>query len=118
MRILYVEDHTRFRALVIREFLTEYEVTCASTLAEARRLLVSGEYDVVLLDQDLPDGKGVELLADSRDLTLPERIVAVSSREEGNARLLEAGATAAVSKLEFGQLPALLAHWVEEGLSG
>lgn len=37
-------------------------VDCADSLSSARRLLATGTYGVVLLDQELPDGDGAELL--------------------------------------------------------
>lgn len=108
MRILYVEDHAKFRAAVVTQFLTAHQVTVAETLAEARALLPSEAFDVVLLDFDLPDGKGIELLEEIQRTGWPGRVIAVSSIEENNARLMAAGAYAAVGKLKFGQITAVL----------
>ena len=104
MRLLYVEDHPRFPAIVIPQFLSAHQVTVAGTLAEARALLAREPFDVVLLDYDLPDGKGSELLEEIQRQQLAVRVIAVSSREENNARLLELGADAVVSKLKFGDM--------------
>ncbi len=76
MRLLYVEDHPRFSAIVITEFLSAHEVTVAGTLAEARALLARAAFDVVLLDYDLPDGKGGELLTEIRRQQLAMRVIA------------------------------------------
>jgi DNA-binding response OmpR family regulator len=112
VRILYVEDHARFRALVIRNFLAGHEVTAAETLARARELLAEGEFDAVLLDYDLPDGKGSELLdcLRARDPggMLRVRVVAVSSRDDANEVLVRAGAIAAVNKLRMAELTEVL----------
>jgi two-component system cell cycle response regulator len=109
MRLLYVEDHAAFRAQVIPKFLADHHVTEASTLAEARALLPSGTFDAVLLDYDLPDGKGIELLEELQQSGWTGWVVAVSSFEENNARLLAAGAAAGVSKMKFGGITTLLA---------
>jgi DNA-binding response OmpR family regulator len=108
MRILYVEDHARFRAAVISRFLTAHQVTVAATLAEARALLPAQAFDVVLLDYDLPDGKGIELMEEIQPDGWAGRVIAVSSREENNARLMAAGAYAAVGKLKFARITAVL----------
>src|SRR5712692_2087916 len=108
MRILYVEDHAAFRAAVISKFLTAHQVTVAATLAEARVLLPSEAFDVVLLDFDLPDGKGIELLEEVQRDGWKGRVIAVSSREENNAQLMAAGAYAAVGKLKSAQIKEVL----------
>lgn len=104
MRILFVEDNAQFRQVVIRTFLSEHEVTEAPTLEEARALLAENNYDVVLLDYHLPDGKGIELLDDDFPVRMVGRVVAVSSMEACNRRLMEAGAVASVNKQRFGLL--------------
>jgi CheY-like chemotaxis protein len=108
MRILYVEDHAAFRAAVISKFLAGHQVTVTATLAEARVLLPSEAFDVVLLDYDLPDGKGIELLEEIKRDGWDGRVIAVSSREENNARLMAAGAYAAVGKLKFAEIAQVL----------
>jgi DNA-binding response OmpR family regulator len=108
MRILYVEDHAAFRAAVISRFLAAHQVTVAATLAEARALLPYEAFDVVLLDYDLPDGKGIELLEEIQRDGWTGRVIAVSSREENNARLMTAGAYAAVGKMKFAQINEVL----------
>ena len=63
----------------------------AGSLAEARELLDSTEADVVLLDLELPDGSGIELLKE-----LPEKTAAVVLtaflREHEVVSALESGA--------------------------
>jgi DNA-binding response OmpR family regulator len=108
VKILYVDDHVRFRTGIIRQCLAAHEVTVASTLVEARARLADGTFDVVLLDYDLPDGKGEELLAEMAGSGRAARVIGFSSRDENNARLLAAGAWAAVGKLQFRQLGDLL----------
>jgi DNA-binding NtrC family response regulator len=43
-----------------------YEVKAVSTVADARMMLTTGRFDVVLLDLNLPDGNGIDLIAETR----------------------------------------------------
>jgi signal transduction histidine kinase/CheY-like chemotaxis protein len=63
-RVLVVEDHPDSR-LFMEALLSGagHQVELAATLAEARRLLsAGGGYDVVLVDVELPDGSGLDLV--------------------------------------------------------
>ncbi|MBV9866659.1 MAG: response regulator [Abitibacteriaceae bacterium] len=108
MRILYVDDHERFRQVTIKQFLSTHQVTIAGTLAQARHLLSHQQFDCVLLDYDLPDGKGIELIDDLRRLGLLNQVTAISSIEDNNAALTKAGAFAALSKLRFAHISEIL----------
>ena len=70
-RILLVEDEdlnrTLVKAVVARadvEAVRVAEVLDASTLAVARRRLADEDFDLVLLDMNLPDGNGLSLARD------------------------------------------------------
>jgi two-component system, NtrC family, response regulator HydG len=61
-RILLVEDDQNVRVLLEHVlFDAGYEVDSATTLAEARSLLDTVNYDLLLADGRLPDGTGMEL---------------------------------------------------------
>lgn len=64
-KILLVEDEKVF-AGAVRKHLERagYEVGLAGTLAAARAALKAGAPDLILLDMRLPDGSGLELLAE------------------------------------------------------
>ena len=47
-----------FAANVISQFLPRHLVTVAPSLAEARKALAAGSFDLLLVDYDLDDGKG------------------------------------------------------------
>jgi two-component system KDP operon response regulator KdpE len=71
MRLLIVDDHDMSRSLlhaIIERSrharLQGARVTDAPSLADARAAVASDRFDVVLLDVHLPDGSGLELLAD------------------------------------------------------
>lgn len=59
-RLLCVEDHESMCQL-ISVILRDYEVISARGKAEAKRLLASEPFDLILLDYYLPDGTGFEL---------------------------------------------------------
>ena len=62
-RLLIVEDDTALNQMLCLHFEDDgYAVTGARTCAEAEQKLTAGAYDLALLDQQLPDGTGLELL--------------------------------------------------------
>ena len=63
--VLIVDDEDNFRSN-ISDILSEknYEVIGAATMAEARQVLVQGNADIVLLDVELTDGYGPNLLSE------------------------------------------------------
>jgi len=66
IRILMVDDHTLFRESLVRllEREPEFEVVArCATVAEGLRALAAIDVDVVLLDYDLGDEVGTDLLA-------------------------------------------------------
>jgi CheY-like chemotaxis protein len=110
MRLLWVENHAVFTRMAGRQFLAAHELTVVPSLAAARDALTDGRFDALLLDYDLDDGKGAELMQFIRQL--PERVavVAVSSHAEGNAALVTAGADAVCPKTQFANIGTVLAR--------
>jgi DNA-binding NarL/FixJ family response regulator len=101
MKILYLENHAIFAQQVISQFLKSHQVTVVATLAAARQTLASENFDLVLSDYDLDDGKGDEFVRECRAAHPRLPIIAVSSHEAGNAALMRAGASAVCSKMGF-----------------
>jgi two-component system KDP operon response regulator KdpE len=73
-RILLVEDQDLNRALVhaivrrtTQPRIREAEVTDAEDLHQARAAVAGADFDLVLLDVQLPDGSGLALLDDLAD---------------------------------------------------
>lgn len=104
MKILYVENNARFAAIACSCFLTEHEVTVVPRLAQARQALARETVDLVLLDQDLDDGKGAELAAELNGLPNRPLILAASSHTAGNNALLRAGADGVCAKPDFARV--------------
>jgi DNA-binding NarL/FixJ family response regulator len=69
IRVMLVEDHPDFRDLMEVLLGSQSDIKLvakAGSLAEARNHAVSFECDVAVLDLGLPDGDGVDLIADLR----------------------------------------------------
>lgn len=101
MNILYVENHPVFAANVIRQFLSQHLVKVVPSLSSARQALKTDTYDLLLVDYDLDDGKGDELVRELHESGSPIAVIGVSSHDEGNTALLRAGAVAICSKMNF-----------------
>jgi len=88
---------------------------------EAKALLAAEEFDAVLLDYDLQDGKGIELFPTLDVLGIRPIVIATSSHARGNHKLREAGAAFVCAKKEFAnieaalQLASDLRHTLREG---
>ncbi len=108
MRILFIENHDQFASVVIRAFLSKHEVTVVPDITSALDCFDNNEYDVLLVDYDLDDGKGDQLVRKIRKNDSQVKIVAVSAHERGNAALLESGADAVCSKIEFSEIGDIL----------
>ncbi|GIZ53104.1 PAS domain S-box protein [Noviherbaspirillum aridicola] len=63
-RLLYVEDDADLVKVVGEMVAPAFAVHHAASLAEARRMLAAETYNLILLDLQLPDGHGSELLGE------------------------------------------------------
>jgi DNA-binding NarL/FixJ family response regulator len=69
IRVMLVEDHPDFRDLMEVLLGSQSDIKLvaqAGSLAEARNHAVRFDFDVAVLDLGLPDGDGVDLIADLR----------------------------------------------------
>lgn len=101
VRILHIDDHPLLRKGFQQALSLEYPgcvLGQAASLEEARVQLMQ-DWDLVILDQNLPDGRGVEFLA---GLVTKPRTLVLSMYEDGAlARLAkEAGAKGYASKAD------------------
>jgi two-component system phosphate regulon response regulator PhoB len=60
-KILAVEDAPDYQLLIRATLGRSYELTCVSTLAEARECMSNSFFQLILLDLSLPDGSGLDL---------------------------------------------------------
>lgn len=116
MKLLYLEDQALDADLTRRALaraMPELQVIVAGTLADARGLLDGeGNFDLALLDLRLPDGDGLDLLAEIRGRELPIAIVLLtgSGDEQAVVRALKLHADDYLIKHGdyLGRLPATL----------
>lgn len=108
-RILLIDDDASFRKLLemrLRSFLNNLECSTHSTLADARTALSSKDsepFDLVILDQHLPDGRGVELLKEN--LLVDQAVLCMSSDSDPAlpGQTVLAGASFFLSKLNVAE---------------
>ena len=108
MKILFIENHETFSRIVVSEFLRGHEVTVTPSLSGARALMAQHEFELMLVDYDLDDGKGAEIVGEIASITPRPKIIAVSSRDDGNDFLTEAGADAICCKIHFHKIDSII----------
>ncbi len=104
-RFLLIEDHTLFREslALLLEWRMQVESVQAGSLAEGRRVLsaVKGTADFAIIDLDLPDGDGSELIEQLHEIKPDVPILAFTADQSvaKRARALEAGADEVLPKM-------------------
>lgn len=101
MKLLLVENHEQFLRIVEKKFLSDCTITSVTSIANVWEKLSIEGYDAVLVDYDLDDGKGDELIKKVKKASLSVKTVAISAHDRGNTALKEAGADAICSKMGF-----------------
>ena len=102
-RLLLVDDIEDNRIVLRRRFQRRgYEVEEAESGLRALEMIAAGDYDLVLLDVQMPDMNGVEALKQMRLThsaeTLPVIMCTANNASEDVVKALEAGANDYVSK--------------------
>lgn len=95
MRILLVEDTDDVAEAIVDSFVKRGDaVDRARTCALARDSLTSAPYDLAILDINLPDGLGIDLIGDVRNSQQACPILMLTARLDVNDRVdaLDAGA--------------------------
>ncbi|HVU05983.1 MAG TPA: response regulator transcription factor [Polyangiaceae bacterium] len=97
VRVLVVEDE-RAIASGIRRLLSRVgaDVTIVRTLEAAHRSITELDWDLVLLDQHLPDGDGLDLLGTISALSVRPALIAVSAHLQTARRALTLQAARAI----------------------
>lgn len=119
-RILLVDDHEVVRRGV-RQMLAEAfagaEFGEAGALAPARELLARQPWDLVLLDVNLADGSGLELIERARALSPAPAVLVLSAypEEEFAVRSLRLGASGYLTKSSLADEMVAAVHKVLRG---
>lgn len=79
-KILVVDDDANLRESVRDNLELEgYEVTEAGTGAEAMKAVVTGFFDVILMDFNLPDSTGIDVIRDIRKVNTESEILMLTA---------------------------------------
>jgi DNA-binding response OmpR family regulator len=88
--ILAIEDDWTVRTVLEHTLASAgHDVDVVRGVSDARRSLADGTYDMVLLDLNLPDGNGLDLLRDIRrdqGATFPVLVLSGMRQEESVVR--------------------------------
>ena len=97
-QILLLEDDTALgRGIQLALQGPEAQMTLVNTLAQAREALGKGRFDLLLLDVNLPDGSGLELLRQVRG-QVPVILLTANDLETDIVTGLESGADDYITK--------------------
>jgi DNA-binding NtrC family response regulator len=82
-RILIVEDDTGLNQMLALHFEDQgLETACVGNCKEARERLQAQTFELILLDQQLPDGLGIDLLRDIRRRYPDQPIIMMTGRHD------------------------------------
>jgi len=103
MRVLLADDQANVRSalqLLLEQALGLHEVCEATNVSGLLSQVETNCPDLVLLDWELPDRKGLELVPSMKTICPELVVIALSSRPEARQAALSAGADAFVSKAD------------------
>ena len=120
MHFLVIDDHPIVRqslGLTLRALFPGADLTEADSAKAAVARFPEKKWSVILLDLDLPDRSGIDLLRDARALAPASPVLVFSGRNEAEygRRVLAAGAMGFLSKMSP---PALIETAVRRVLAG
>ncbi len=103
VKILVVDDHALLRRGLIQVLAEDFDqatIIESSTGQEALDLIRNQEMDAIVLDINLPDKNGVEVLKEIKQMypTLPVLILSLYAEEQYGLRVLKAGASGFLTK--------------------
>jgi DNA-binding NarL/FixJ family response regulator len=103
MRFLLIDDHPLMRTALKQLLAARYPgsiIEEAASASSAIQKITKGKWSVIVLDIDLPDRSGLDLLADIRGLAdCPVLVVSGQNEQEFGYRVLRAGAAGYIGKL-------------------
>ena len=79
-KVLMIEDSVSLSA-IYKAYLedTQYQLVCVESLGSAHAALGAFQPDIVLLDIELPDGNGMDFLAEAAALDKPPKIIVMTA---------------------------------------
>lgn len=93
--VLMVEDHPQ-TVYTVRPLFSQLQmdVSHASSVSAALNSLAKEHYDLLVVDRNLPDGDGLEVLEELKQTALPSRVLVLSHKGQSHEKAegLDAGA--------------------------
>ena len=87
-RVLLVEDAKEIQLMVVHSLQMIADVTWASDLASAREAIKQEEFDIYLLDVELPDGKGFDLCSTIQQVNPRTPIIFLTAHSEISDKIM------------------------------
>lgn len=112
-KVLHVEDDPDIFQVMHQVASEVADTDQAENLAQARQMLARCRYDLVILDLDLPDGSGKELLPLLKSATPPIPVLVFSAYETGLEEASEVSATLVKSRTDNTQLLATIKRLIK-----
>jgi DNA-binding response OmpR family regulator len=85
--LLIIDDEKDFCKLIATILDQEpFDIECAYTLKEAEKILIKTGPDFVLLDNNLPDGKGIDFLREHRLLFEYSKVIMMTANSSDQLR--------------------------------
>lgn len=100
MKVLYIEDHEAI-ATVFEHSYPTLEVTWANTMEKARKLVESHQFDVILLDLNLSDSKGMDSVSAMVNRGVPVVVLTGNPSKEIERQAIKIGAADYIYKRSF-----------------
>lgn len=122
-QVLLVDDDPHMRMLISQELLLDPRILLmgeAGSVREGRRMIEQHDFDVLMVDLNLGDGWGFELIAHMRHIRPAAEAVVISALEDEQHALhaFELGATGYLVKNSwFGNFPQAVLQVVNGGAS-
>lgn len=123
VRVLLIDDDPNMSRVIAHELLADLRINLlgqAASVREGRRLISQNEFDVLLVDLNLGDGTGFELIEYMKTVSpLAEAVVISAMEDEFHAlHAFELGATGYLVKNSwFGNFPQAVLQVVNGGAS-